>query len=136
MLNRRLLAALAVASLFAIGCGKPDPINETHQGRLEAGDSTHPSDNSFFDEYSFKAGEGYTITVNMTSTEVDPYLHLRGPDGTDIQQHDDIEPGTNLNARITMAAPATGEYTVLANSAAQGETGAYTVTIQTTAPAN
>jgi hypothetical protein len=132
MRHAGLTIALIALTAVVAGCSKPDPVNMNETGALEAGDSTHPDDGSFYDEYKFKAAEGYTITVNMTSEAFDSYLHLRGPDGADLQQNDDVEPG-NLNSRITLTAPETGEYTVLANSRGAGETGAYTVTIVTAA---
>ncbi len=127
-----LVAAAASALLF--GCS-PDPVNETHQGTLQAGDTTHPDDGSFYDEYKFRAGEGYQIVVNMTSTAFDSFLHLHGPNGGTGEdwQNDDVAAGT-LNAQITLSAPVSGEYTVWANSRNQGETGAYTLTIVTTKP--
>jgi len=126
----RLFICIGALAAMVGGCSKPEPINETHAGALEAGDPTHPDDGSLYDEYSFKSAEGYTITINMTSTAFDSYLHLRGPDGSDLQQNDDAEPG-NLNSRIVFTAPTTGEYTVLANSRSSGENGAYSLTIQT-----
>jgi len=127
-----LLVSILALAAFIGGCSKPDPVNMNETGELAAGDTTHPDDGSFYDEYTFKAAEGYTITVNMTSDAFDSYLHLRGPDGSDLQQNDDVEPG-NLNSRITFTAPSTGEYTILANSRGAGETGAYTLSIVTAA---
>jgi hypothetical protein len=127
-----LFAPVALALLF--GCS-PDPVNQTHQGTLAAGDPVHTQDQSFYDEYKFSAGEGFTITVNMTSTAFDSYLHLHGPNGgpNEDWQNDDVASG-NLNAQIIQVAPVSGEYTVWANSRGQGETGAYTLTIVTTKP--
>lgn len=128
-----MLAALATL----VGCGKPDPVNESHTGELAAGDSVHPTDNSFYDEYTFKGGEGYTATITMQSTAFDSYLHLLGPNGETVGpngeqwQNDDIAQG-NLNAQIVTRLPVTGEYKVWANARSQNEVGAYTVTIQTT----
>jgi len=132
MRHAGLMVTILALAVFVGGCSKPDPVNMNESGALEAGDSTHPDDGSFYDEYTFKAAEGYSITVNMTSDNFDSYLHLRGPDGSDLQQNDDVEPG-NLNSRITYTAPSSGEYTVLANSRSAGETGAYNVTIVTAA---
>jgi hypothetical protein len=123
------LIFIALVTMAVLGGCSPDPVNETHQGRLEAGDPTHHQDSSFYDEYTFKAKEGWQITVNQTSTEFDSFLHLmRNGDDDWNEQNDDVEAG-NLNAQISIIAPATDTYTVWANTRAAGETGAYTVTI-------
>ena len=132
MSHRHALAAL-VAIVFAVGCGGPDPVNETHQGELAAGDQTHHQDNSFYDVYTFKAGEGYTMTVTMNSTAFDTFLHLNGPNGENWQ-YDDVAPGNTATSQIVQVAPSAGEYQVWANSLNAGQTGAYTVTIVTTKP--
>lgn len=121
---------LAVFPIFAIaGCGDPDPVDETHRGRLEEGDSVLEQDGSFYDEYAFKAAEGWNITVSMNSGEFDTYLHLIDPDGNQIATNDDVAAGDS-NSRITVTAPSSGEYKVLANSLSGGQTGAYTLTIR------
>ena len=63
----------------------------------------------------------------MTSTAVDSYLILAGPDGNKIGENDDAAEGND--ARIQMVAPSSGTYTVYANTYEAGETGAYTLTI-------
>ena len=127
-MSARIIAAIVLAGSVAFGCGSPDPVNQTHQGRLEESDPRLEQDNSLYDEYKFRAAEGWNITVAMNSGEFDTYLHLVDPDGTTISQNDDVAAG-NTNSQITMAAPKGGEYTVIANSLSQGETGAYTLTI-------
>ncbi len=126
----RLLFCLAALGSLLVGCSKPEPINENHPGALEASDSTHPDDGSYFDDYEFKAAEGMTITVAMTSTDVDSYIQLLDSDGNLVSQNDDITPG-NLNAQVVVPAPTTGNYTARANSRNVGETGAYVLTIVT-----
>jgi serine protease Do len=124
----RFTIALTVGGFVLAGCGSPDPVNETHQGALEDSDPRLQQDNSLYDEYKFKAAEGWNINVAMNSDAFDTYLHLLDPDGNTIQQNDDVAAG-NTNSQITAAAPKSGEYTVYANSLSQGETGAYTLTI-------
>lgn len=127
-MNARIFAAAASAAALLVGCSGPEPVNETHQGTLEEGDEVLEQDNSRYDEYSFRAKEGWNISVAMNSEAFDTYLHLIGPDGNTIQQNDDVAAG-NTNSQITATAPASGEYKVIANSLSQGEQGAYTVTI-------
>ncbi len=121
-----LTAALCAAALTA--CSKPEPVNQTHQGRLEEGDQVLEQDNSLYDEYTFRADEGWNISIAMNSGELDTYLHLIGPDGDTLAQNDDVASG-NTNSQVTATAPKAGEYTVLANSLSSGEAGAYTLTI-------
>ena len=119
-------------AFISVGCST-DPVNQTHQGTLEAGDSQHPADQSFYDEYKFKAEEGWPIVINMNSDAFDALVQIRqeGRSDTDwMQENDDVEPGKNLNAQLSTTAPATGTYVVWANSRSAGETGAYTLTIQ------
>jgi hypothetical protein len=128
MLRTRIVFAAAVAGL--LGACSPDPVNESHTGRLEESDSRHQADQSFYDEYKFKAKEGWTITIDMHSTEVDAFLQLRKDGRGDeyLQQHDDVAPD-NRDAHIQVTADETTTYVVWANTASQGETGAYTLTI-------
>ena len=133
---RHLSILLALASFALVGCS-PDPVNETHQGELAAGDTQHPRDQSFYDEYKFKAAEGWNITVTQTSAAFDTYLQLRreGADDSEfLMENDDVVQG-NTNSSITTVAPATGTYVVWANSLNSGETGAYTVTLSAQPPA-
>jgi len=125
-----LIAAAATSALVLAGCGDPDPVNQTHNGELSEDDSKLPDDDSFYDEYTFEVAEGWPITINMNSDDFDTYLMLRGPENQDFGQHDDIVPGQNLNSQIQTTAPVEGTYTLIANSAMVGETGAYTLTIQ------
>lgn len=136
MFFRPLSILLAIASLALVGCST-DPVNETHQGELASGDAQHPNDQSFFDEYKFKADEGWNITVSMTSDAFDTFLQLRREGVAEeqfLEQNDDVVQG-NTNSTITVTAPAKDTYVVWANSLNAGETGAYTVTISAQPPA-
>lgn len=132
-MRKGLLASFVLVVIALIGCSKADPINETHNGTLQQGDKVYEQDQSLYDEYKFKAEQGYNITVTMRSDALDSYLHLYGPDGSQLATNDDSPAAGGKNAQIQMAAPASGEYTVYANSLNQGETGAYSVNIVTTA---
>lgn len=123
------VGAMAVA--FALTGCKPDPVNETHQGELSNTDSVHAADNSYYDEYKFKAAEGWAIQVNMESSAFDSYLQLRREGAEEaefLKEADDIAPG-NLNAQLNEVAPVADTYVVWANSRGAGETGAYTLRI-------
>lgn len=126
MRTLRLLAALALVAALA-GCSKPEPVNATYNGTLAAGDKVLETDNSLYDEYEFRAAEGWPITITMTSTAFDAYAHLIDADGNQLASDDDGAGGTN--SRVTFIAPKTGKYKAYANSLSSGATGAYTLVI-------
>jgi len=127
MRTLQLFAALALVSALA-GCGSPDPVNATYNGMLAAGDKVLETDNSLYDEYEFKAAEGWPITITMTATAFDAYAHLIDADGNQLASDDDGAGGTN--AKVTFVAPKTGTYRAYANSLSGGATGAYTLVVQ------
>jgi S1-C subfamily serine protease len=99
--------------------------NRPVEGMLTANSGVHPADRSYFNAYTFEGKAGQQIEIDMTSSEVDPYLILLGPDGQDLAHDDDG--GGGSNARLVTALPADGIYTVLANSYRAGETGHYNI---------
>lgn len=103
--------------------------NRPVDGQLNDESGTLPSDNSFFDAYTFEGKAGQQIVIEMTSNEVDSYLILLAPDGQDVAHDDDG--GGGSNARLVTALPADGTYTVLANSYRPGETGRYNLRLGT-----
>lgn len=116
--------ALSLAFAFA-ACSGAEPVDETHQGELTDSDPRVPDDESPYDEYTFEAGEGWTITGEMQSTAFDTYLWLIGPDGTALVQDDDG--GEDTNSRFSYTTTASGTYIVRANSYDGAGRGAYTV---------
>ncbi len=125
-----VLCVLAVGMFALVGCGKPDPINESHPGELVDGDQTLTTDQSKYDEYSFRAAEGDTIRLTMTSDAVDSYVHLIDKDGNQLAHDDDS--GGGKNARLEFRAPYTGSYRAYANTYDAAGRGAYSLQIQTT----
>ncbi|MEG3905559.1 trypsin-like peptidase domain-containing protein [Microcoleus sp. B4-C5] len=101
-------------------------------GLLTDKSSVLPTDNSFFDLYSFEGKAGQQITIEMKSQEIDPYLILLGPNQREIAQDDDG--AGNKNARITVRLPADGTYTLVANSYQARQSGAYTLQLKASAP--
>lgn len=132
MRKYRYLTPAAAAVLFwtLLGCsmfGSPEPVDETHQGTLTDSSERLPDDNSPFDSYEFEAGSGWTVTIDMMSTEFDTYLLLEGPGGVRVAQDDDGGEGTN--ARISYTTTASGTHKVIANSYSDSGRGAYTLRI-------
>ena len=123
--------ALLISLSLSLGaCGSVDPIDQTHQGEIAEGDLVLEQDGSLYDEYSFRAKQGMTITLSMQSTELDSYLILLGPDGEKVGENDDIS-SEDRNSSLTLTAPAAGEYKVVANTYEKGQLGSYTLRIQT-----
>lgn len=93
-------------------------------------DSETLGDDSYYNPHTFITEAGQSLVIEMVSEEFDTYLLLLDAEGNEIARNDDGENGTNAQIAITI--PATGEYTIWANSYAAGETGAYTITIRPT----
>ena len=114
-------------------CTNPSPITvgQTVNGQLSAGDCVL-NDGSFADLYSFSGTTGQQIAISLNSSAFNAYLLLANPSGTVIVQNDDGGGGTN--ARIPAGSgfftlPATGTYTIYANSLTAGQTGSYALTL-------
>lgn len=93
------------------------------RGNLGDGSNVLPVDNSYFNLYTFEGRAGQQVEITMSSNQLDAYLILLAPDGSDLIQDDDSGGGTN--ARLVATLPANGTYTILANSYAAGESGDY-----------
>jgi len=92
---------------------------------LSSGDNVLASDNSLFDVYSFDGRAGTAVEIEMVSQDIDPYLILIGPDGTEVAQDDDG--GGSTTAKIIATLPKDGTYLAIANSYQGQEFGAYTL---------
>jgi S1-C subfamily serine protease len=104
------------------------------QGVLSSSSGVLSSDNSFFNAYTFEGQAGQQVTIEMTSRDVNPYLILLRPDGSDLAQDNDS--AGDRNARLTTVLPETGLYTILANTFEPGETGRYRISASTGARPN
>jgi hypothetical protein len=73
---------------------------------------------------------GQSITVNMTSTDVDAYLQLvRRQNGATVAENDNKD-ATTKNAQLTFTATVTDYYAIVARTAVASQTGNYTLSIQ------
>jgi S1-C subfamily serine protease len=96
---------------------------------LEQGDNVFPMDNSLFDAYTFEGKAGQQVSIEMSSGDIDPYLILLSPSGAEVAQDDDG--GGDKNAKIVVQLSESGTYTLIANSYAGGESGTYSLSLQT-----
>jgi len=88
------------------------------------------SDGSHYDLWTYQGRRGERIQISMESNDFDPYLMLGREAGgrrTILQEDDDG--GAGLNSLLIAELPEDGEYVIVANSYAGGETGTYTLRI-------
>ena len=103
--------------------GQADPLLD-ERGRLDRRDKRDIG-GRYFDEYVVELGEGVSLSVEMSSEEVDSYLIVWAPDGEEIYSDDDGGGGNNARVSVTGAAP--GKWTIYATSNEKAELGAYSV---------
>ena len=137
---RSAVATFAIfwtGSLLAAECQVTSiAVNQTTSGFLsdndcQISDVLNSIDSSRVDVFRFTISVAGNITINLDSTEFDPFLRLLADDLSPIAQDDDS--GNGFNAAISTQLDA-GSYRILANSATStSETGSYTLT--TTGPA-
>ena len=93
---------------------------------LAAGDATLDS-GEFYDYFRFFGEEGDQVSVSMRSTEIDSYLILTTPGGSNLS-NDDFE--GERDSRVHFVLPESGEYRVQATSYASGEEGEYSLLVE------
>jgi hypothetical protein len=103
--------------------------NHTLTGVLDTSDCLVTSDNSYVDFWSFSGTAGQTVTIDMTSTAFDTYLFLLDPVPNVVASNDDF---SGTNSRVTFTLTQTGTWTIGANSAFSGRTGAYSLNLTCT----
>jgi hypothetical protein len=128
-LTLRTLAAsgersTAVSAAGPTATGGALQIGSTTSGRLAQGDATLQS-GEFLDRYTFQGRRGQAITVDMASSDFDPYLIVNAPSGAQ-QDNDDAAQGST-SARVAWTLPEDGAYIVRATSYQANESGAYTL---------
>lgn len=99
------------------------------EGKLSDESSVLPSDNSYFDAYTFEGTAGQRVLVEMSSEDLNSYLILLSPGGDNIAQDDDS--AGNKDSRLEVTLPEDGIYTILANTYSAGEIGDYTLNLAT-----
>jgi len=117
------------------------PINlgQSLNGTLSNSDCrSSQRDNTFADQYSFSGFAGEQVAIAMSSSTMDTYLYLIGPNGVVVTENDDIVPGTDRNSRIPLSGfftlPVAGTYIIEATSYDPNTTGNYSVTFNSGSP--
>ena len=117
-------ASSATATVSAIRVG------QTVSGELNNSDSVL-DDGSFYDLYSYRARAGEKVQITLRSGDFDAYFaigQMKGGKFTAAESDDDSAGGTD--AKIDFTFPADGDYLIRANTLAAGETGRYTLRIE------
>jgi hypothetical protein len=95
-------------------------------GRLETGDGTLRS-GEYRDEYTFDGRRGQQVTVDLRSSQFDPYLIIIDP--SDKHHENDDYEGANNRSLVSLELPTDGRYRVMVTSYRKEETGAYDLRI-------
>lgn len=104
----------------------PVQLGTPISGTLGADDSAR-QDGSYYEAFTFQGQQGTRVIITLSSTDFDAYLTLVAPSGA-TEDNDDKETG-NTDSRIDTVLSETGEYIVVANTLAEGETGNYRLTV-------
>ncbi len=126
----RIFAALLVgATLTACDMGGGEAINEdgAYEGSLTQM-APRMEDGSAYVIHSITLEAGQELDVRLMSDDFDAYLQIRDPNDEVLGEDDDSGGGTN--AHLTMMAPMSGRYEILANSFSADEYGDYTMHIR------
>jgi hypothetical protein len=119
------MKALCSVSVFVVGAlvlFLPGVTARTIEGRLASGDATL-SGGEYKDDYTFEGRVGDKVVIDLQSTDFDPFLLVRGPDGKTLE-NDDFE-GSAQRSRLEFTLNAAGTYRVSVTSFKKEESGAY-----------
>ncbi len=101
-------------------------LGQPVQGSLGPGDDTL-TNGEWVDSYTVELQAGTPLVVDMTSSELDPFVGLRSPSG-EVDGNDDWE-GSSSHSRLEKVVEESGTWEVLATSYQAGEAGAYTLSV-------
>src|SRR2546427_520280 len=101
-------------------------VGQTLPGQLTTSDSLYP-DTTYYQFWQFSPRARQQVTIDLASDEFDPVLILRGLDTTVVNHHG----GPGCNARVSLAFPETGPYTILVNTSSEPprQTGRFTLSL-------
>ena len=126
----RFHIALAALLLTTAGC---DLVGESgtqsESGELRSGDDTLDS-GEYFDVYTVAVEVGDVVSADLSSEDFDPYLILESGDELQVD-NDDCTPDDLTRSCAEITAVESGTVRVLVTSFEPGETGDYTLEIET-----
>jgi len=110
----------------------PEDFAPTADARTLEGDLTDADptvrDGSHYDDYPIDLREGWSVTLDMISSQFDCYIWLLDPEGRSLAQDDDG--GEGLNSHLTYPIDYDGRYIIRANSFSSRDRGHYEVRVQ------
>jgi len=115
------------ATIANAGALNPIAIGETKTGSLTDNDELYP-DTTYYERWQFSARPGQDVTIDLSSSDFDPVLIVRGTADTSIV-NDDGGPG--CASRVAFTANSSGPFTVLVNTTNTPvrQTGRYTLSV-------
>ena len=116
-----VITALAITSIV-----RAQDDAHVERGALDADDQTLES-GEYTDHHTFFGHVGQRVTVDLRSTDFDPYLIVVAPDDAQVE-NDDYE-GDRTRARVSIDIETAGTYNVFATSYEVGEVGSYDLSI-------
>lgn len=123
----------AIRTTFSCPSAVMSGLGGGRNSSLTESDCRNHGDGPLIDYVGFRVpdGEHRNVRLTLNSTEFDPYLMLFNESGTVLAQHDDIDPPSNLNARIEMPNLAAGLYVIGVRPAIFNGSGPYDLSIDT-----
>lgn len=104
---------------------RPLRVGASVRGEIDGRDPLNDND-AAYDAYSLRLALGQTVTIRMSSEELDSVLTVTGPG---LEDAGDDDSGVGLNALVTLTAQEEGVYEVRAVSLREGDRGRYTLTV-------
>ena len=104
-------------------------VDQSVNGELTSNDELY-TDTTYYQRWRLSAAPGRDVTVDLSSSDFDPYLMVRGVADTTLQ-NDDGGPG--CTARIVFPVRSSGPFTILVNttSSPHHQTGHFTLSVST-----
>lgn len=115
-------------STVTTGTGALSGSYEVRTGNLGPGDPETLLDGTWYDAYPMSYPVGTTVTATLRSSDFDAYLTVVSP--TAWADSDD-DSGGGTDSRVTVTIDEGGTWKVWATTLRAGETGSYTLTIET-----
>lgn len=118
------------------GQARPEPadsgsaisVGRTVGGDLAGGDEQLES-GEFIDTWTLRGRRGQQLDIQLTASDFDPYLMVRGPDDFSDENDDDAGVEDSRDSRLLVTLPADGDYQISATSYEPGESGAYRLAV-------
>ncbi len=102
------------------------------EGRFAEGDPTGDG-GAHVHVYRIQLDAARRVRIHMRSSEVDPLIEVRGPNGHQLR-NDDAFPTLTLDALLDFVPSESGTYEIRATTASPGQRGAYTLAVSDREP--